>query len=115
LSDQTIATFSETPRPVVEASRAMVASSQPLAVMTGIDVLKSGGTAVDAAIAVNAMLGLVEPMSCGIGGDVFAIVWEQSTQRLYGLNGSGRSPGALSRRKILNLGHQAIPTRGPLS
>jgi len=93
----------------------MVATSQPLAVQTGIDVLKSGGTAVDAAIAVNAMLGLVEPMSCGIGGDVFAIVWEEAGQRLYGLNGSGRSPGSLSRQTILDQGHQTIPSRGPLS
>ena len=115
LSDQTVSTFSETPRPVVEASHAMVATSQPLAVQTGIDVLKSGGTAVDAAIAVNAMLGLVEPMSCGIGGDVFAIVWEAATQRLFGLNGSGRSPGNLSRQTFLDQGHQVIPSRGPLS
>jgi len=93
----------------------MVATSQPLAVRTGIDVLKSGGTAVDAAIAVNAMLGLVEPMSCGIGGDVFAIVWEAATQRLYGLNGSGRSPASLSRQWFLDQGHQTIPSRGPLS
>lgn len=92
-----------------------MATSQPLAVQTGIDVLKSGGTAVDAAIAVNATLGLVEPMSCGIGGDVFAIVWESSTQRLYGLNGSGRSPGSLSRQWFLDQGHQTIPSRGPLS
>lgn len=93
----------------------MVATSQPLAVQTGIDVLKAGGTAVDAAIAVNAMLGLVEPMSCGIGGDVFAVVWEHATQRLYGLNGSGRSPGSLSRQDILDRGHKYIPSRGPLS
>jgi len=93
----------------------MVATSQPLAVQTGIDVLKSGGTAIDAAIAVNAMLGLVEPMSCGIGGDVFAIVWEEATQHLHGLNGSGRSPGSLSRQWFLNQGHEYIPSRGPLS
>jgi len=115
LSDQTVLTFSEPPRPAVEASGAMVATSQPLAVRTGIDVLKSGGTAVDAAIAVNAMLGLVEPMSCGIGGDVFAIVWDATTQRLYGLNGSGRSPASLSRQWFLDQGHQIIPSRGPLS
>lgn len=94
----------------------MVATSQPLAVQTGIDVLKSGGTALDAAIAVNAMLGLVEPMSCGIGGDVFAIVWEADTKQLYGLNGSGRSPSALSRQKIVSQGHHKhVPMRGPLS
>jgi gamma-glutamyltranspeptidase/glutathione hydrolase len=93
----------------------MVATSQPLAAQTGIDVLKSGGTAIDAAIAINAMLGLVEPMSCGIGGDVFAIVWEADTKQLYGLNGSGRSPGTLSRQEIVNQGHQYVPSRGPLS
>jgi gamma-glutamyltranspeptidase/glutathione hydrolase len=93
----------------------MVASSQPLAVRTGINVLKSGGTAVDAAIAVNAMLGLVEPMSCGIGGDVFAIVWDAKTRQLHGLNGSGRSPGTLSRQTFSDLGHTFIPSRGPLS
>jgi len=93
----------------------MVASSQPLAVQTGVDVLKAGGTAVDAAIAVNAMLGVVEPMSCGIGGDVFAIAWDATSQRLHGLNGSGRSPGTLSRQAILDQGHRYIPSRGPLS
>jgi gamma-glutamyltranspeptidase/glutathione hydrolase len=93
----------------------MVATSHPLAVQTGIDVLKAGGTAVDAAIAVNAMLGLVEPMSCGIGGDVFAIVWEAKTQRLYGLNGSGRSPGNLSLQTFLDQGLDVIPSRGPWS
>ncbi|MCK5247300.1 gamma-glutamyltransferase, partial [Candidatus Bipolaricaulota bacterium] len=115
MSDQTVPTFSNSPRSVVEATRAMVATSQPLAVQTGIDVLKSGGTAVDAAIAVNAMLGLVEPMSCGIGGDVFAIVWDAATQCLHGLNGSGRSPASLSRQWFLDQGHQTIPSRGPLS
>ena len=115
MSDQTVATFSDSPRPVVEATQAMVATSQPLAVQTGIDILKSGGTAIDAAIAVNAMLGLAEPMSCGIGGDVFAIVWDATTQRLHGLNGSGRSPGSLSRQWFLDQGHQTIPSRGPLS
>ncbi|MFC2106029.1 gamma-glutamyltransferase [Candidatus Bipolaricaulota bacterium] len=115
MSDQTVPTFSKTPRSAVRASHAMVATSQPLAVQTGIDILTSGGTALDAAIAVNAMLGLVEPMSCGIGGDVFAIVWDAATRRLYGLNGSGRSPGSLSREWFLSQGHEHIPTRGPLS
>ncbi|MCK5827586.1 gamma-glutamyltransferase [Candidatus Bipolaricaulota bacterium] len=115
MSDQIVPTFSSTPRAAVRASHAMVASSQPLAVETGLDILKAGGTAVDAAIAVNSMLGLVEPMSCGIGGDVFAIVWDAKTQTMHGLNGSGRSPGALSRQTFSDLGCTFIPSRGPLS
>ena len=115
MSDNVLRTFSKEPRAVVRSSHAMVASSQSMAVRTGLDVLKAGGSAVDAAIAVNAMLGLVEPMSCGIGGDVFAIVWDEKTQQLHGLNGSGRSPGELSRQTFLDLGHSVIPSRGPLS
>ena len=65
---------------------------QPLASQIAIDVLKKGGTAVDAAIAANAALGLMEPVSCGVGGDLFAIVWDPKTKHLYGYNGSGRSP-----------------------
>ena len=84
MPEEMIPTFSKHPRSVVRSSCAMVASSQPLAVQTGLNALKAGGTAVDAAIAVNAMLGLVEPMSCGIGGDVFAIVWDAKTQQIVG-------------------------------
>jgi hypothetical protein len=70
----------------------MAATMQPLASQIAIDVLKKGGTAVDAAIAANAALGLMEPVSCGVGGDLFAIVWDPKTKHLYGYNGSGRSP-----------------------
>ena len=70
----------------------MAATMQPLASQIAIDVLKKGGTAMDAAIAANAALGLMEPVSCGVGGDLFAIVWDPKTKRLYGYNGSGRSP-----------------------
>ena len=84
-------------RSVVMARHGMVATSHPLAAEAGLDVLKKGGSAVDAAIAANAMLGVVEPMSCGLGGDLFAIVWDAKSQKLYGLNASGRSPFAHTR------------------
>jgi len=79
----------------------MAATSQPLATAVAVDVLKRGGSAVDAAIAANAMLGLVEPTACGLGGDLFAIVWDPKTQRLHGYNGSGRSPRKLSYAALL--------------
>src|SRR5262245_65705100 len=79
-------------RSVVIAPHGMVATSHPLAAQVGLDVLKAGGNAVDAAIATNAAIGLMEPMSCGIGGDLYAIVWDARTQKLYGLNASGRAP-----------------------
>src|SRR5262245_66629241 len=79
-------------RSVVIAPHGMVATSHPLAAQIGLDVLKAGGNAVDAAIAANAAIGLMEPMSCGIGGDLFAIVWDARTQKLYGINASGRAP-----------------------
>ncbi len=93
----------------------MVATSHPLAAQAGLDVLKGGGNAVDAAIAVNAMLGVVEPMSCGIGGDLFAIYWDNKTQKLYGLNASGRSPYRLTRQVFKERGMDTIPFEGPLS
>ncbi len=83
-------------RSPVYAEHGMVCAAQPLAVQAGIDVLKAGGSAVDAAIAVNACLGLMEPTANGLGGDMFAIVWDPKTQRLYGLNASGRSPLGLT-------------------
>lgn len=79
-------------RSPIIAEHGMAATAQPLASQIAIDILKKGGTAVDAAIAVNAALGLMEPTGCGIGGDLFAIVWDPKTQMLYGLNGSGRAP-----------------------
>src|SRR5262245_16453432 len=82
-------------RSVVWAEHGMVCAAQPLAVQAGVDVLRSGGSAVDAAIAVNACLGLMEPTANGLGGDLFAIVWDPKTKKLVGLNGSGRSPMAL--------------------
>src|SRR5438132_12047380 len=79
-------------RSVVMASHGIVATSQPLAAQVGLEILRKGGNAIDAAIATNAAIGLMQPMSCGIGGDLYAIVWDAKTQKLYGLNGSGRSP-----------------------
>ena len=108
-------TFSAHPRPTVTSRHGMVATSQPLAVQTGLDVLKAGGTAVDAAIAANAMLGLVEPMSCGLGGDLFAIVWNEADGRLHGLNASGRSPASMTWQDVLDRGHAKVPFQGPLS
>src|SRR2546422_10380135 len=93
----------------------MVATSQPLAVQTAIDVLRRGGNAIDAAIAANAVLGVVEPMSCGLGGDLFAIVWDAGTQKLYGLNASGRAPYAATRELFATRGLKEIPARGPVS
>ncbi len=83
-------------RSEVIAKHGMAATSQPLATQVALDILKTGGNAIDAAIAANAMLGLVEPTGCGIGGDLFAIVWHAKTGRLYGLNASGRSPESLT-------------------
>src|SRR5262245_16714032 len=87
----------QTGRSVVMAKNGMVATSQALATQIGLDVLRKGGTAVDAAIAADAALGLMEPMSCGVGGDLFAIVWDNKSKKLYGLNASGRSPYKATR------------------
>jgi gamma-glutamyltranspeptidase/glutathione hydrolase len=101
-------------RSVVMAPHGMVATSQPLAAQAGLDVLKAGGNAIDAAIAANAVLGVVEPMSCGLGGDLFAIVWDAKTKKLYGLNASGRSPYALTRDVFREKKLDEIPVEGPL-
>jgi len=92
----------------------MAASSQPLATLAAIETLKSGGNAVDAAIAANAVQSLTEPTSCGLGGDLFAIVWDARTNRLYGLNASGRSPRGLTLEEFQRRKLTYVPQRGPL-
>ncbi len=101
-------------RSEVIGTQGMVATSQPLATQVGLDILKAGGSAVDAAIAANAMLGLVEPTGCGIGGDLFAIVWDAEKGELTGLNASGRSPQSLTLQHFRDSGMTSIPYLGPL-
>jgi gamma-glutamyltranspeptidase/glutathione hydrolase len=110
ITGKTFATRSE-----VISTNGMVASSHPLAAQIGIDVLKQGGTAVDAAIAVNAALGLMEPTGSGIGGDLFAIVWNSKENKLYGLNSSGPAPMAISLKALKEKGLKRIPYYSPLS
>ena len=97
------------------AKNGMVATSQPLATQVAIDILKKGGNAIDAAIAANALLGLVEPTGNGIGGDLFAIVWHAESKQLYGLNGSGRSPKDLTIGYFKQNNMTVIPNYGALS
>ncbi|MBO0930878.1 gamma-glutamyltransferase [Fibrella aquatilis] len=109
LSGKTFAT-----RAVVMARHGMACTSHPLSTQAAIDVLRSGGNAIDAAIAANAMEGLVEPHVNGIGGDLFAIVWDAKTKKLYGLNASGRSPYSLTLAEFQKRGLTHIPADGPL-
>lgn len=102
-------------RSAVMAKHGMAATSQPLATAAALRVLQDGGNAIDAAIAANAVIGVVEPMSCGIGGDLFAIVWDAKSQKLYGLNASGRSPAGATRELFAKKGLTEIPAHGPLS
>lgn len=109
ITGHTFATRSE-----VIAPHAMAATSQPLATQIALDVMKAGGSAVDAAIAANAALGLMEPTGNGIGGDLFAIVWDPRTGKLHGYNGSGRSPRSLTLAEFRRRGLKEIPATGPL-
>ena len=107
-------------RSEVIARHGMAATSQPLATQVAINILQQGGSAVDAAIAANATLGLMEPTGNGIGGDLFAIVWLQAEHKLYGLNASGRSPQSLTLEKLQQAIRESgreptrIPPHGPL-
>jgi len=101
-------------RSEVIAPHGMVATSHPLATQIGLDILKQGGSAVDAAIAANAALGLMEPTGNGMGGDLFAIVWDARSKTLHGLNASGRSPKSLSLEWFRENGFEKVPAYGPL-
>ena len=101
-------------RSEVIAPHGMAATSQPLATQIALDILKAGGSAVDAAIAANAALGLMEPTGCGIGGDLYAIVWDAHKRELTGLNASGRSPKAMTLDYFREQGIDKIPSFGPL-
>jgi gamma-glutamyltranspeptidase/glutathione hydrolase len=109
LTGETFTTRSE-----IIAQNGMAATSQPLATQVALDILKKGGSAMDAAIAANAMLGLVEPASCGIGGDIFAIVWNAKEKKLHGFNGSGRAPKSLNIDYFIDKGMKYVPFYGPL-
>ncbi|MBB5942190.1 gamma-glutamyltransferase [Xanthomonas sp. 3307] len=109
ITGQPFATRSE-----VIAPHAMAATSQPLATQIALETMRDGGSAVDAAIAANAALGLMEPTGNGVGGDLFAIVWDPKTHKLYGYNGSGRSPKALTLAEFQRRGLKEIPATGPL-
>src|ERR671918_2462268 len=94
------------------APRGMVATPHPLATAAGVDALRAGGSAVDAAVAANAMLAVVYCNACGLGGDAFALVWDPGEGRLHGFNGSGRSPAALTIDAVRAAGHEQMPQRG---
>ena len=101
-------------RSEVIAQNGMACTSQPLATQVALDILKKGGNAIDAAIAANAVLGLVEPTGNGIGGDLFAIIWSADKEKLFGLNASGRSPRSLKLEYFKENGYEKIPAYGPL-
>ena len=101
-------------RSEVIGQNGMVATSHPLATQIGLDILKQGGTAIDAAIAANIALGLMEPTGNGIGGDLFAIVWDANEKKLHGLNASGPAPKNISIDYFVKNGLNKIPSYGPL-
>ncbi len=101
-------------RSMVIARQGMVCTSQPLASAAGLDVLHRGGNAVDAAVCATAVLGVVEPFSTGVGGDCFMLIWQAAESKLYGLNGSGRAPGALSLDLLGERGCSEMPMHGML-
>ncbi|MBI5095178.1 MAG: gamma-glutamyltransferase [Candidatus Hydrogenedentes bacterium] len=102
-------------RSTVTCQNGIVCTSQPLATLAGIDQLKAGGNAIDAAVCANAVLSLVEPMNCGPGGDLFAILWIEKVQKLYGLNASGRAPYDWNLEAAQKLDLKSIPSNSPLA
>lgn len=114
LSQDRVTGMSFATRSEVIAQNGMAATSHPLATQAAIEILRTGGSAADAAIAANAVLGVVEPTGCGIGGDLFAIIWDNETRKLHGLNASGRSPMSLTREYFTENNHTRIPSYGPL-
>ena len=107
--------FFDSRRSTVWAKRGMVATSQPLAAMAGLRMMMQGGNAVDAAVAAAAVLNVVEPESTGIGGDMFALVWNANEKKVHALNGSGRAPAAASIAELRNQGHISMPDFGVYS
>ena len=99
-------------RSMVISRNGIVASESPLASQAGVRILESGGNAVDAAIATNAMMGVVEPMMNGIGGDLFAIVYDAKANKLYGMNASGWAPAGLTIEHLHELGLREMPQSG---
>lgn len=106
-------TYFTSRRSAVVARRGAVATSQPLAAQAGLQMLIDGGHAVDAAVAAAAVLNVLEPMSTGVGGDLFALIWDNTAKRVVALNGSGRSAAATNAADVRNMGYERIPTAGP--
>jgi gamma-glutamyltranspeptidase/glutathione hydrolase len=103
------------PVPLARGARGAVVAPHHLATAAGLHVLRQGGSAVDAAIATNAVLGVVMPSGCGIGGDAFWLIWDAASGRQTAINGSGRAPAAADAAGLRAQGHTTIPKRGPLS
>ena len=102
-------------RSTVYAPNAIIATSQPLATSAGLEIMRTGGNAIDAAVAAAAVLNLTEPHMTGIGGDMFAILWSEREQRLVGMNSAGRAGSLMTREELIRRGHDAVPSSGPES
>ena len=106
-------TYFNSRRSAVVARNGAIATSQPLAAQVGLRILQEGGNAVDAAVATAAALNVVEPMSTGIGGDMFALIWTEKDKKVTAINGSGRSPLGANPEEVIAKGYNSIPTDGP--